>query len=41
MVVNDEVSKKEKELEGTKKSGKQIPMYTLLRVSCGFRFRRL
>jgi hypothetical protein len=30
MVVNDEVSKKEKELEGTKKSGKQIPMYTLL-----------
>jgi hypothetical protein len=29
-VVNDEVSKKEKELEGTKKSGKQIPMYTLL-----------
>ena len=30
MLVNDEVSKKEKELEGTKKSGKQIPMYTLL-----------
>ena len=30
MAVNDEVSKKEKELEGTKKSGKQIPMYTLL-----------
>ena len=30
MIVNDEVSKKEKELEGTKKSGKQIPMYTLL-----------
>ena len=30
MTVNDEVSKKEKELEGTKKSGKQIPMYTLL-----------
>jgi hypothetical protein len=30
MVVNDDVSKKEKELEGTKKSGKQIPMYTLL-----------
>ena len=29
-VVNDEVSKKEKELEGTKKSGKPIPMYTLL-----------
>jgi hypothetical protein len=29
-VVNDEVSKKEKDLEGTKKSGKQIPMYTLL-----------
>ena len=29
-IVNDEVSKKEKELEGTKKSGKQIPMYTLL-----------
>ena len=30
MLVNDDVSKKEKELEGTKKSGKQIPMYTLL-----------
>ncbi len=30
MVVNDEVSKKETELEGTKKSGKQIPIYTLL-----------
>ena len=30
MLVNDEVSKKERELEGTKKSGKQIPMYTLL-----------
>ena len=30
MTVNDDVSKKEKELEGTKKSGKQIPMYTLL-----------
>ena len=30
MVVNDEVSKKEKELEGTKKSGKQQTMYTLL-----------
>jgi hypothetical protein len=29
-IVNDDVSKKEKELEGTKKSGKQIPMYTLL-----------
>ncbi len=29
-VVNDEVSKKEKDLEGTTKSGKQIPMYTLL-----------
>jgi hypothetical protein len=28
--VNDDVSKKEKELEGTKKSGKPIPMYTLL-----------
>ena len=30
MTVNDEVSKKEKELEGTKKSGKQQTMYTLL-----------
>ena len=29
-VVDDEVSKKEKDLEGTTKSGKQIPMYTLL-----------
>ena len=29
-IVNDEVSKKEKDLEGTTKSGKQIPMYTLL-----------
>jgi hypothetical protein len=29
-IVNDDVSKKEKELEGTKKSGKPIPMYTLL-----------
>ena len=28
--VNDEVSKKEKELEGTTKSGKQQPVYTLL-----------
>ena len=30
MTTNDEVSKKEKELEGTKKSGKQQTMYTLL-----------
>ena len=30
ITTNDEVSKKEKELEGTTKSGKQIPMYTLL-----------
>ena len=30
ITVNDEVSKKEKELEGTKKSGKQQTMYTLL-----------
>ena len=30
MIVNDEVEKKEKELEGTKKSGKQKSMYTLL-----------
>ena len=30
IAVNDEVSKKEKELEGTKKSGKQQTMYTLL-----------
>ena len=30
LLVNDEVSKKEKELEGTKKSGKQQTMYTLL-----------
>jgi hypothetical protein len=30
MSTNDEVSKKEKELEGTKKSGKQQTMYTLL-----------
>ena len=29
-VVDDEVSKKEKDLEGTTKSGKQIPVYTLL-----------
>ena len=28
--VNDDVSKKEKELEGTKKSGKQTTMYTML-----------
>ena len=33
MTVNDEVSKKEKELEGTKKSGKQQTMYTLLSVT--------
>jgi len=30
MTTNDDVSKKEKELEGTKKSGKQQTMYTLL-----------
>ena len=30
MSVNDEVSKKEKELEGTTKSGKQQPVFTLL-----------
>ena len=30
MTTTDEVSKKEKELEGTKKSGKQQTMYTLL-----------
>jgi len=30
MVTNDDVSKKEKELEGTKKSGKQQTMYTML-----------
>jgi hypothetical protein len=30
VTVNDEVSKKEKELEGTKKSGKQQTMYTIL-----------
>jgi len=30
MSTNDDVSKKEKELEGTKKSGKQQTMYTLL-----------
>ena len=30
ITVNDEVSKKEKELEGTTKSGKPQPMYTLL-----------
>ena len=30
VTINDEVSKKEKELEGTTKSGKQQPMYTLL-----------
>ena len=30
ITTNDEVSKKEKELEGTKKSGKQQTMYTLL-----------
>ena len=28
--VNDELNKKERELEGTKKSGKQEPIYTLL-----------
>jgi len=28
--VNDELNKKERELEGTKKSGKQEPVYTLL-----------
>jgi len=30
VTVNDDVSKKEKELEGTKKSGKQTTMYTML-----------
>ena len=30
MTTNDDVSKKEKELEGTKKSGKQQTMYTML-----------
>ena len=30
ITTNDEISKKEKELEGTKKSGKQQTMYTLL-----------
>ena len=31
--VNDELNKKERELEGTKKSGKNEPIYTLLELS--------
>ena len=39
-VEKNDVEKKERELDGTKKVGKQESMYTLLRVSCKFRLRR-
>ena len=38
--VNDELNKKERELEGTKKTGKQRNSLYFVRVSCKFRFRR-